>query len=193
MPLEFGLDSEQALRLRILLMGLCCDPMAIVLVVPPGFPPTLTGPFSTVRVDGLRKLIPLWRNPRGAAGRLARCRSLSISGRPALTLSRLGSRKQTRRPGYKSRGHGLMANGRRSRPTMVLCVILSQLIDAASETTMRYFILVATLLLDGATVLLLLAATVRRTFVVVRCEIAQEASNPPSRAELRSRILDACA
>jgi hypothetical protein len=31
-----GLDSEQALRLLILLMVLCCDPMAIVLVIAAG-------------------------------------------------------------------------------------------------------------------------------------------------------------
>jgi hypothetical protein len=58
---------------------------------------------------------------------------------------------------------------------------LAQLIGATDEATMRYFILVVAALLDPAAVLLLLAATARRTFVVVRCKIAQEASKPPTR------------
>jgi len=45
---------------------------------------------------------------------------------------------------------------------------LSQLIGAPDEQVMRWFILAVALLLDPAAVLLLLAATARRTFVAVR-------------------------
>jgi len=46
---------------------------------------------------------------------------------------------------------------------------LSQLVGASDERVRRWFILAVALLLDPAAVVLLLAATARRTFVAVHC------------------------